>query len=185
MIVLIECRNTKIIPVVSPYMSFLYIMGTIQSGTIVSRDHFVRAILGLRPANERRRYNITSSLLGWACAHNDPCIRRHTIILHPWPHWLGQYVNHRLMKERLSCGDFREIDCVIMTLHCMPFVHIKIEYLRSRFSGETGGVVATVLSDMAMSCQDPMQDQKTCSWTPGYQTVVIIKTKCILRRLFH
>ena len=31
-------------------------------------------ILGLRPANERRRYSVTTSLIGWAQAQNQPCI---------------------------------------------------------------------------------------------------------------
>ena len=30
-------------------------------------------ILGLRPANERRRYFVTTSLIGWAQAENQPC----------------------------------------------------------------------------------------------------------------
>ena len=31
-------------------------------------------ILGLRPANERRRYFVTTSLIGWVHAWNQPCI---------------------------------------------------------------------------------------------------------------
>ena len=31
-------------------------------------------ILLMCPANERRRYNVTSSLIGWANKQNDPCI---------------------------------------------------------------------------------------------------------------
>ena len=30
-------------------------------------------ILCMRPANERWRYNVTPSLIGWACTQNDPC----------------------------------------------------------------------------------------------------------------
>ena len=33
-----------------------------------------RIILWMRPANERRRYNVTSSLIGWKHAQNDLCI---------------------------------------------------------------------------------------------------------------
>ena len=29
----------------------------------------------MRPANERRRYNVTSSLIGWAHTENDPCLK--------------------------------------------------------------------------------------------------------------
>ena len=28
----------------------------------------------MRPANERRRYNVTSSLIGWTHSQGDPCI---------------------------------------------------------------------------------------------------------------
>ena len=31
-------------------------------------------ILCMRPANERRRYIVTSSLIGWAHTQNDPCL---------------------------------------------------------------------------------------------------------------
>ena len=31
-------------------------------------------ILCMRPANERRRYNVTSSPIGWAHTQNDPCM---------------------------------------------------------------------------------------------------------------
>ena len=30
-------------------------------------------ILGLRPANERQRYFVTPSLIGWVQAQNQPC----------------------------------------------------------------------------------------------------------------
>ena len=32
-------------------------------------------ILCMRPANERWRYSVTSSLIGWAHSQNDPCVR--------------------------------------------------------------------------------------------------------------
>ena len=28
----------------------------------------------MHPTNERQRYNVTSSLIGWVHSHNDPCI---------------------------------------------------------------------------------------------------------------
>ena len=34
----------------------------------------LRLILGLRPANERQRYFVTTSLIGWPQAFNQPCI---------------------------------------------------------------------------------------------------------------
>ena len=35
--------------------------------------HKPRIILGMGSANERRRYNVTWSLIGWAHTQNDPC----------------------------------------------------------------------------------------------------------------
>ena len=35
---------------------------------------FAGTILYMRPTNERRRYNETSSLIGWAHTQNDPCV---------------------------------------------------------------------------------------------------------------
>ena len=33
-------------------------------------------VLCMRPANERRCYNVTPSLIGWVHAQNDPCYRK-------------------------------------------------------------------------------------------------------------
>ena len=38
-----------------------------------NRADLMRCILWMRPANERRRYNVTSSLIGWAHPQKDPC----------------------------------------------------------------------------------------------------------------
>ena len=35
---------------------------------------YSRIILCMRPANERRRYSVTSSLIGWVHIQNDPCV---------------------------------------------------------------------------------------------------------------
>ena len=39
-----------------------------------SFGHISGVILGMGLANERRRYNVTSSLIGWPHTQNDPCI---------------------------------------------------------------------------------------------------------------
>ena len=43
--------------------------------TIIPLQLFINTvlILGLHPANERRCYFVTASLIGWAQAHNQPC----------------------------------------------------------------------------------------------------------------
>ena len=49
------------------------IMGSINSQEYLNRydKPFAMNILWMRPANERRRYVVTSSLIGWAHTHND------------------------------------------------------------------------------------------------------------------
>ena len=46
----------------------LHLIENIYARTILmSEQHVISGlILGLRPANERRRYKVTSSLIGWA-----------------------------------------------------------------------------------------------------------------------
>ena len=39
-----------------------------------SIDYVTELILGLRPANERRRYFVTTSLIGWAQTYNQPYV---------------------------------------------------------------------------------------------------------------
>ena len=41
----------------------------------------------MRPANEKLRYNVTSSLIGWAHTQNDPCFYHYRTvcnIVQPW-----------------------------------------------------------------------------------------------------
>ena len=49
--------------------SWLYLSGN-QGFTLISA--LIRAVLGMRPANERQRYSVTS-LIGGAQAYNQPC----------------------------------------------------------------------------------------------------------------
>ena len=41
-------------------------------------------VLCMRPANERWRYNVTSSLICWAHTQNDPCTKRNSNVDWPW-----------------------------------------------------------------------------------------------------
>ena len=41
------------------------------SGIVICTDPGI--ILSMHPANERRRYSVTSSLIGWEHIRNDPC----------------------------------------------------------------------------------------------------------------
>ena len=59
----------------------LFAMVQIQSVTWVQRWDIISPkfisglILGLHPTNDRRRYFVTASLIGWVQAWNQPCIR--------------------------------------------------------------------------------------------------------------
>ena len=41
---------------------------------LIHKIYYYFMILGLRPANERRRYFVTTSLTGWAQTQNQPCM---------------------------------------------------------------------------------------------------------------
>ena len=43
---------------------------------ISNETHHAGIILCMRPANERRRYIVTSSLIGWAHTQNDPSLSK-------------------------------------------------------------------------------------------------------------
>ena len=45
---------------------FLYGYEHDENFAAIMWDHFTGLILGLCPANERRRYKVTPSLIGWA-----------------------------------------------------------------------------------------------------------------------
>ena len=45
-----------------------------QHTGLPTRGYISGLILGLRPAKERRRYFVTTSLIGWAQTLNHPCI---------------------------------------------------------------------------------------------------------------
>ena len=60
---------------VAPWFS-LYCFETTVLQAVVAR-----IILCMRPANERRRYIVTSSLIGWVHTQIDPCCSR---MLHRW-----------------------------------------------------------------------------------------------------
>ena len=68
-------------------------------------------ILGLYPANERRRYFVTASLIGWAQTYNQPCYHPHH-----WPFvreidgFPCQRANHADLRCFLSCQSGQHVD---------------------------------------------------------------------------
>ena len=74
-------------------------------------------ILGLHSANERRRYKVTPSLIGWAQTKNQSCTS-------DWPRWFtGQYLNELGAELTLICfygillnGDMLIVEFTFMVL---------------------------------------------------------------------
>ena len=68
-------KSTKIILPVYDFMErwphLIAIQGEVFLGNFLLTG--TRFILWMHPANERRRYNVKSSLIGWAHSQNDPC----------------------------------------------------------------------------------------------------------------
>ena len=64
--VYLEC----IIPIIDVHLVFKTIYTT-EPGIM----------LCMRPANERRRYNVTSFLIGWSHTQNDPCKMRMNFVI--------------------------------------------------------------------------------------------------------
>ena len=55
-------------------MSFVSFKSDLYSTNVIAVLHTVSGlILGLHPANDRRRYKVTPSLIGWAQTSNQPC----------------------------------------------------------------------------------------------------------------
>ena len=69
------------VPVVRKNSCIVYKMYTIWDGPDPAwRGYISELIIGLRSANERRRYFVTTALIGWAQAYNQPCCT----ILNAW-----------------------------------------------------------------------------------------------------
>ena len=66
-------------------------------------------ILWMRPANERRRYIVTSSLIGWAHTQNDPCAWLwRFIFLQLWSSGMPGIVSLRKESSNIKyCGKYK------------------------------------------------------------------------------
>ena len=49
-------------------------VSTVLSFVVACWLWYSRVVLSMGLANERRRYNVTLSLIGWAHIQNDPCV---------------------------------------------------------------------------------------------------------------
>ena len=79
----------------------------------------------MRPANNRRRYRVTLSLIGWAHAHNDPCWRprkyQHISLLWLYIHaaWVCLYYN--VTTQEWSNFKFSSLLGISITYHCVVY----------------------------------------------------------------
>ena len=58
----------------NPMQLWLYPIAVFRPANHRRGNTVLGIILCMRPANERRRYIVTSSLIGWVHTQNDPCI---------------------------------------------------------------------------------------------------------------
>ena len=71
--------------------------------SLAVRMRYAWIILNIHPTNERRRYIVTSSLIGWVHAQNDPCICRP-----PWIQSLRlDYKETSMLKSVLMNNNFQ------------------------------------------------------------------------------
>ena len=65
----------KVLSIDKVLLKSFYLIKGIIFQYVIANDICTGLILGLRPANERRRYKVTPSLIGWAQAWNQPCMQ--------------------------------------------------------------------------------------------------------------
>ena len=92
-------------------------------------------ILGLRPANERRRYFVTTSLTGWVQAYNEPCYMNTAIGTWTWTEYPDTGVTDQniMDKIRRPVEDCKDIQRDRGLLWAGPFLQKRIlldEYSR-------------------------------------------------------
>ena len=63
----------------------MFVLQNLHTGFIICSNPGI--ILCMRPANERRRYYVTSSLIGWVHAQNDPWIPKQFCLIRCHPRW--------------------------------------------------------------------------------------------------
>ena len=95
----------------NPWHIWLKIVGTSSHLIFWTRAGI---ILCMRPANEWRRYNVTSSLIGWAHSQNGACksqyhtcvktgIKCNIYVLNIWL-WIGWAITYSFLnKQHLNC----------------------------------------------------------------------------------
>ena len=67
----------------------------------------------MRPANERRRYKVTSSLIGWAHTRNDPCIHE------------AAFIQLRGIESNMTTHDGYIHKCIFLKENVYIFIQIS------------------------------------------------------------
>ena len=73
-----------------------------------------RFILGLRPTNQRRRYFVTTSLIGWVQALNQPCLFREN---HRSP--MRSFITSGFPSQRDSNADLKWFSLLKAWINCL------------------------------------------------------------------
>ena len=88
----------------------------------------VVSILFMRPANERRRYCVTSSLIGWAHTQIDPCYDTHSLSLFYSPAW----IYHSAVVSILIMRPANERRRYYVTSSLIDWAHTQIDPSQSK-----------------------------------------------------
>ena len=90
----------------------------------------------MRPANERRRYNVTSPLTGWAHTQNDPCICifLQTVPAHHHDHMAAKFCTCYIIayfvaisiRANLYLHEFGQARCGLVTSYYVVYIWVNI-----------------------------------------------------------
>ena len=95
--IFIEIMQNKIVVMSHVCMTFLH-----ENVRVTCINVWWYLTLGMDSANERLRYNVTSSLIGWAHTQNDPYTSRFQPILHG-------HIQNLCTWFVLGCGEVLEV----------------------------------------------------------------------------
>ena len=119
---LIGWVHTQIDPCYDTHsLSLFYSPAWIYHSAVVS-------ILIMRPANERRRYKVTSSLIGWAHTQIDPCYDTHSLSLFCSPAW----IYHSAVVSILIMRPANERRRYYVTSSLIDWAHTQIDPSQSK-----------------------------------------------------
>ena len=105
------------------------------------------------PANERRRYNATSSHIGWAHAHNNPCIIRIDWIMPGKT--AADFPRNRATHSVLNTRQVRTLDhkCIHVMALTICWIYAQLETLKYNNKQITSNTVLVLSAKYRAVCE--------------------------------